>query len=118
MRDERKEENGELLSSLGKGAKRGRYYAGVTKKVPEKKVEKKVQKKEEKVEVDVEAGLKRKICNGQGGSTRAATCMCDGWKLVPREGVGAGSTGIFRTKMALCNQFVELLKQRYAEEDE
>ena len=117
-RAEEKEGNKELLCSLGKGANRGRYYAGVTKKAPGKKVGKKVQKKEEEVAVDVEAGLKRTICSWQGGSMSDAGCKCDGWKLVPREGVEAGSTGISGTKMALCNRFVELLKQRYAEEDE
>jgi len=119
MRPEEKEEgNKELLGSLGKGAKRGRYYAGVTKKAPGKRVEKRVQKKEEEVVVDVEAGLNRTICSWQGGSIPGAACKCDGWKLVPREGFGAGGTGISGTKMALCNRFVELLKQWHAEEDE
>ena len=49
---------------------------------------------------------------------RGAACKCDGWNLVLREGVGAGSVEISQTKMALCDRFVELLKQRYAEEYE
>jgi len=110
--------NGGFSCSLGKGASRGRSYAGVIKKDPEKKGEKKVRKKEEKVVVDVEAGLQRTICSGQGGSMSGAACKCDGWKLVPREGAGAGSTRLSGTKMVLCNRSVELLKQRYAEEDE
>ncbi|KAG0134039.1 hypothetical protein HOY82DRAFT_590494 [Tuber indicum] len=116
--EKRKRGNGELFPTLGRGAGRGRTYAGVTKRAAERKVEKKVQKKEEKIEVDVEAGLKRRICSEHGGSTRRSGAKCDGWKLVRREGAGNGSPGVSGTKMVLCNHFVELLKQMYAEEDE
>ncbi|PUU83449.1 hypothetical protein B9Z19DRAFT_1061025 [Tuber borchii] len=110
--------NREFPCGSRKGASRGRIYARVIKKDAEKKGEKKVRKKEEKVVVDIEAGLKRTICSGQGGSMRGVACECDGWKLIPREGAGAGSAGLSGTKMVLCNRSVELLKQRYAEEDE
>lgn len=110
--------NGEFPCGSGKGASRRRNYAGVIKKDAGKKAEKKTRKKDEQVVVDVEAGLQRTICSGQGGSMRGTTCNCDGWKLVLREGAGAGSAGLSETKMVLCNRSVELLKQRYAEEDE
>ena len=110
--------NGEFPRGSGKGASRGRNYAGVFKKDAENKAEKKARKRDEKVVIDVEAGLKRTICSGQGGSMMGAACKCDGWKLVPREGAGAGSAGLSGTKMVLCNWSIELLKQRYAEEDE
>ena len=110
--------NREFPRGSGKGASRGRNYAGVFKKDAENKAEKKARKKDEKVVIDVEAGLKRTICSGQGGSMRGAACKCDGWKLVPREGAEAGSAGLSGTKMVLCNRSIELLKQRYAEEDE
>ena len=109
--------NGEFPCGSGKGASRGRNYAGVIKKDAGKKAEKKAQKRDEKVVVDVEAGLKRTICSGQGGSMRGAACSCDGWKLVLKERAGAGSAGLSGTKMVLCNRSVKLLKQRYAEED-
>ena len=110
--------NGEFPRGSGKGARRGRNYAGVFKKDAENTAEKKARKRDEKVVVDVEAGLKRAICSGQGGSMRSAACKCDGWKLVRREEAGAGSAGLSGTKMVLCSRSVELLKQRYAEEDE
>ncbi|KAG0643713.1 hypothetical protein HOY80DRAFT_944327, partial [Tuber brumale] len=115
--EKRKRGNQELLPSLGRGGGRGRTYAGVTKRAIEKKAEKKVRKREEKIEVDVEAGLKRRICSGQGGSMRGADYKCDSWKLVRREGAGTGSPEVSGTKMVLCDHFVELLKQMYAEED-
>ncbi|RPA91595.1 hypothetical protein L873DRAFT_1794779 [Choiromyces venosus 120613-1] len=128
-RDEKTKGKGggrEILCELGmgRGANRGRTYAGVAKQgtgkdTGKKKGQKKRGKVDVEVEVDVEAGLRRTICTqGQVVSGKDKVCKCDCWKLVPRGGAGAGSVGILGTKMVVCNHFIELLKQRYANEDE